>query len=262
MDDIDPYFSVQDEIFKNISTVKAIYEEWQDCNDMEKSSDCLIKLRQLLKVTEWDLLELQETVEVVENNPSKFSLSDKHISERRRFLNEARNVIKQLKERLIKSNDKQASKTPLDFTVHTASPIETVSISANVKASSQTGSSINTVNSNYQPRSKRPNGYKVSTDPLGEQEQLLLDQDNKLNQLGASISTLKGMSRRIGDELGDQIVLLDDFSSEMAHTETRLDSVTKRTARLLHLGSDRRQWCAIVSLCIILFIILILLAVL
>ncbi|VDQ08474.1 unnamed protein product [Trichobilharzia regenti] len=102
----------------------------------------------------------------------------------------------------------------------------------------------------------------VNHDPLTQQKQLLYEQDNRLDQLGTTISNLKGMSQRIGDELSDQVVLLDDFSSEMISTESRLDSVTKRTARLLHLSTDRRQWCAIFSLLITLIIILILLAVL
>ncbi|THD18393.1 Syntaxin 6, partial [Fasciola hepatica] len=108
----------------------------------------------------------------------------------------------------------------------------------------------------------RPSVFPVQSDPLTEQQRLIREQDNQLDQLGTSISTLKGMSRRIGDELEDQVGLLDDFNSEMVHTESRLDQATKRTARLLRLGTDRRQWCAIGTLTVTLLIILILLAVL
>ncbi|KAA0190265.1 Syntaxin 6 [Fasciolopsis buskii] len=108
----------------------------------------------------------------------------------------------------------------------------------------------------------RSSAFHVESDPLNEQQRMIHEQNAQLDQLGTSISTLKGISRRIGDELEDQVGLLDDFNSEMVHTESRLDQATKRTARLLHLGTDRRQWCAIVILTVTLLIILILLAVL
>lgn len=93
---------------------------------------------------------------------------------------------------------------------------------------------------------------------LAEQEALLREQDEHLDQLGSSISRLKNMSHWIGGELGDQVALLDDFSEEMAHTESRLDHAMRRAAHLLHIDSSRAQWFVIGILLLTLLIIIIL----
>lgn len=97
---------------------------------------------------------------------------------------------------------------------------------------------------------------------LAEQEALLREQDEHLDQLGTSISRLKNMSHRIGGELGDQVALLDNFSEEMAHTESRLDHAMRRAAHLLHIDSSRAQWFVIGILLLTLLIIIILFAIL
>ncbi|KAM3184404.1 hypothetical protein ACTXT7_008433 [Hymenolepis weldensis] len=97
---------------------------------------------------------------------------------------------------------------------------------------------------------------------LAEQEALLREQDEHLDQLGSSISRLKNMSHWIGGELGDQVALLDDFSEEMAHTESRLDHAMRRAAHLLHIDSSRAQWFVIGILLLTLLIIIILFVIL
>ncbi|KAG9350824.1 hypothetical protein JZ751_024713 [Albula glossodonta] len=52
--------------------------------------------------------------------------------------------------------------------------------------------------------------------------------------------------------------MLDDFSHEMDNTHSRLDNVMKKLAKVSHMTSDRRQWCAIGVLLAILFVVLIL----
>ncbi|CAH8583042.1 unnamed protein product [Schistosoma bovis] len=270
MDDTDPYFCMQDEVFKNLQLAKTLYEDWRGGSN-PGDQKLLTKIRQTIKNIEWDLMDLQETIGAVENNPIKFRLSDNDISARRQFLTEAKNVVKNVKNCLNSSdNGSKRNDSPIDFTVHIAprpssSPPSSVLCNGDLKVNDQTTNktqSSKRINSHIKKSSPSSNIYSIHYDPLTEQKQLLYEQDNRLDQLGTTISNLKGMSQRIGDELGDQVVLLDDFNNEMVSTESRLDSVTKRTARLLHLNTDRRQWCAIFSLLITLIVILILFSVL
>ncbi|CAH8853201.1 unnamed protein product [Trichobilharzia szidati] len=282
MDDIDPYFSMQEEVYKNLQLTKTLYEDWKGGSGPEDTK-ILTRIRQTIKNIDWDLMDLQETVSAVESNPMKFRLSNKDISARRQFLSEAKSVIKAVKSNLPTSNmDGAIKNSNIDFTVHMAppppstqqqqqegvssflSPPSSLLSNGDVKMKEETTQRIpsNMTTTHSYKTSSNIYSSPANHDPLTQQKQLLYEQDNRLDQLGTTISNLKGMSQRIGDELSDQVVLLDDFSSEMISTESRLDSVTKRTARLLHLSTDRRQWCAIFSLLITLIIILILLAVL
>ncbi|CAH8595440.1 unnamed protein product [Heterobilharzia americana] len=250
MDEADPYFSMQNEVLKNLKLTETLYDDWK-CGSGSADPKILTRLRQTIKNIEWDLMDLQETVGAVENNPKKFRLSDKDISARRQFLSEAKNVIKNVKNHLSTSDFEGEKKdSTIDFTVHIAPPPVLSSSLSNgdvkMKEEIMNKTSPSMI---FNSHSKVSNIYSSSNDPLTEQKKLLYEQDNRLNQLGTTISNLK-------------VLLLDDFTSEMVSTESRLDSVTKRTAHLLHLSTDRRQWCAIFSLLITLIIILILFGIL
>ncbi|NWT58200.1 STX6 protein, partial [Erythrocercus mccallii] len=78
------------------------------------------------------------------------------------------------------------------------------------------------------------------------QQQLIVEQqDEQLELVSGSIGVLKNM-------------MLDDFSHELDSTQSRLDNVMKKLAKVSHMTSDRRQWCAIVVLFVILLVVLIL----
>ncbi|KAM9313727.1 syntaxin-10 isoform 2-T2 [Pholidichthys leucotaenia] len=96
-----------------------------------------------------------------------------------------------------------------------------------------------------------------------EQQQLIMqEQDEQLELVSGSIRVLKDMSGRIGDELDEQAVMLNDFGDEMDQTSSRMDSVLKKLEKVSHMTSSRRQWCAIGVLVAILIVVLILLFVL
>ncbi|CAJ1059506.1 syntaxin-6 [Xyrichtys novacula] len=91
------------------------------------------------------------------------------------------------------------------------------------------------------------------------QQQLMAEQqDEQLELVSGTIGVLKNMSERIGMELDEQSVMLDDFTHEVDNTQTRLDNVMKKLAKVSHMTSDRRQWCAIGVLLAILFVVILL----
>ncbi|GAA34101.1 Syntaxin-10 [Clonorchis sinensis] len=247
----DPYYTVQDEVIKNLESARTLYQDWLNADLPKNLQELSDNLRQLLRSIEWDLEDIQETVSIVEGNPSRFQLSEKDVAARRQFLRETRDIVNSVKSQLQDAGKREANGPPISFKVTIARPVTNGS-----------GPNRNPVSQPLRTTDTRPIAFPVPSDPLTEQKHLLRQQDERIDQIGASISTLKGMSRRIGDELEDQVALLDDFSNEMTHTETKLDAATKRTARLLHLSTSRRQWWAIGCLSVTLFVILILLVVL
>ncbi|CAN9500291.1 unnamed protein product [Ophioblennius macclurei] len=91
------------------------------------------------------------------------------------------------------------------------------------------------------------------------QQQLMAEQqDEQLQLVSGTIGVLKNMSERIGLELDEQAVMLDDFSHEVDNTQSRLDNVMKKLAKVSHMNSDRRQWCAIGVLLAVLFVVILL----
>ncbi|EPB75589.1 SNARE domain protein [Ancylostoma ceylanicum] len=97
---------------------------------------------------------------------------------------------------------------------------------------------------------------------LMKQEQIIRDQDEDLVLVGKSVNTLKHMSYKIGDELDQQAVMLDDLGQDMDTVDTKLDGVMKKIAKLTHMDDDKRQCKVIMILSVVIFFLLIVLIVL
>ncbi|XP_065275627.1 syntaxin-10 isoform X2 [Emys orbicularis] len=90
-------------------------------------------------------------------------------------------------------------------------------------------------------------------------QQLIIDQqDEQLELVSGSIRVLKHMSGRVGDELDEQSLMLEEFAQEMDGTQSHMDGVLKKMAKVSHMTSDRRQWCVIGILLVLLIVVLIL----
>ncbi|VDD79797.1 unnamed protein product [Mesocestoides corti] len=269
MDRLDPFYVVRDEVIKSLTQAQVEYEAWKH-EVVAKSVNIKpaeMALRETIKNIDWDLEDLQETVLIVEKNPTKFYISGEELRSRQRFLQEVKSVVKDVKDQLydpsglISGNHKR-----INFDVPNTVKVSPTRVSGmNGKSSlALPGSAKPASDSGFTQDLKRRSEHPGMDAPglLADQQAMLKEQDEHLDQLGSSISRLKQMSHRIGGELGDQVALLDEFGEEMASTESRMDSALRRASRLLHIDSSRSQWYAIGGLLLILFIILLLFAVL
>uniref|UniRef100_A0AC34Q766 t-SNARE coiled-coil homology domain-containing protein n=1 Tax=Panagrolaimus sp. JU765 TaxID=591449 RepID=A0AC34Q766_9BILA len=86
-------------------------------------------------------------------------------------------------------------------------------------------------------------GYvKLSNDPSSsdtfvhdafhQQQQIIRDQDEDLEQIGSTLHNLRQMTHQIGNELDEQSEMLDDLGSAMLTTETKMDNVMKKIAKI------------------------------
>ncbi|KAJ1359816.1 hypothetical protein KIN20_018626 [Parelaphostrongylus tenuis] len=97
---------------------------------------------------------------------------------------------------------------------------------------------------------------------LMKQEKIIRDQDEDLLLVGKSVNTLKHMSYKIGDELDQQAVMLDDLGVEMDTVDSKLDSVMHKIAKLTHMDDDKRQCKVIMILSVVIFFLIFILIVL
>lgn len=78
------------------------------------------------------------------------------------------------------------------------------------------------------------------------------EQDILLEQLSASVNTLKSTSTGIGDELETQNTMLTEYNQEAQTTTSRLTTAIDRIERVLHLTNDNRQTGCICCLLVVL----------
>ncbi|XP_042273773.1 syntaxin-6 [Thunnus albacares] len=247
----DPFFVVKGEVQKAVNAAQSLHHRWSELlqegggASKEEMDWTTNELRNSLRSIEWDLEDLDETISIVESNPKKFNLDAAELSKRKAFIVSTRLTVKEMKEQMsrpaVSSTDRK-NKQALLGERGAQGPIWQPGPDKYSRLDSQ----LQNANSQF-------------IEEQQAQQQLMAEQqDEQLELVSGTIGVLKNMSERIGMELDEQAVMLDDFSHEMDNTQSRLDNVMKKLAKVSHMTSDRRQWCAIGVLLAILFVVILL----
>ncbi|XP_056133528.1 syntaxin-6 [Lampris incognitus] len=248
----DPFFVVKGEVQKAVNTAQGLHQRWSELlqepagASKEEMDWTTNELRNSLRSIEWDLEDLDETISIVESNPKKFNLDAAELSKRKAFISSTRQIVKEMKDHMsspmvITLSDKKGRQA-LMGDQGLRSPIWQPGSDRYTRLDRE----LQTANSQF-------------IEEQQSQQQLIAEQqDDQLELVSGTIGVLKNMSERIGMELDEQAVMLDDFTHEIDNTQSRLDNVMKKLAKVSHMTSDRRQWCAIGILLAILFVVILL----
>lgn len=252
----DPFFVVKGEVQKAVNNAQGLHQRWMELLQdpggatKEEVDWTTNELRNSLRSIEWDLEDLDETISIVEANPKKFNLDAMELAKRKAFITSTRQTVKELKDHMTSptaiSGSERKNRQTLMGNTGSRGPIWQPSGDKYTRLDNE----LQSANSQF-------------IEEQQTQQQLIAErQDEHLELVSGTIGVLKNMSQRIGQELDEQAVMLDDFSHEMDNTQSRLDNVMKKLAKVSHMTSDRRQWCAIGILLAILFVVIILFIVL
>ncbi|XP_051161965.1 syntaxin-6 [Leptopilina boulardi] len=256
----DPFFVVKDEVNKALNKTRSLYSRWIELQNVvsitptissrhpvsqEELEWTTTELRNALRSIEWDLEDLEDTICIVEKNPSKFKIDNKELAIRRRFIEETRDEVKIMKDKMNLSRGRDRDRTARQPLLDNNSP-------ARVPVSHNT-----TKYSKLENEMDSPNRQFLDT-TMHQQHIMLRQQDEQLDMIGDSIDTLKTVSRQINTELDEQTVMLDDFGNELEVTDSKLDATMKKMSKVLHMSNDRRQWVAIGVLTAILIVLIVL----
>ncbi|KAJ7316217.1 hypothetical protein JRQ81_002379 [Phrynocephalus forsythii] len=232
----DPFFVVKGEVQKAVNTARGLYNCW--CQWLEElhavSKEELDwttnELRNSLRSIDWDLEDLEETIyilwrmmefhssmvfalnlyaRIVESNPHKFRIEPSEVAEMRDHL------ASPAAQAFINRKNQEALMGGKDH--YGLLGAEELSTS---------------------------NSHALEEQQL-RQKLIIEEQDEQLELVSGSIRVLKHMSGRVGEELDEQSVMLEDFAHEMDSTHSRMDGVLKKMARVSHVGSGKR-WCFII----------------
>ncbi|XP_054458528.1 syntaxin-6 [Anoplopoma fimbria] len=251
----DPFFVVKGEVQKAVNAAQSLHHRWSELlqegggASKEEMDWTTNELRNSLRSIEWDLEDLDETISIVESNPKKFNLDAAELSKRKAFITSTRQTVKEMKEQM---------SSP------TAASVDRKNTQALLGERGAQGPIWQPGPDKYGRLDRQlQNANSQFIDEQQGQQQLMAEQqDEQLELVSGTIGVLKNMSERIGMELDEQAVMLDDFTHEVDNTQSRLDNVMKKLAKVSHMTSDRRQWCAIGVLLTILFVVILLLIIL
>lgn len=85
---------------------------------------------------------------------------------------------------------------------------------------------------------------------------ILDQQDQQLDALGVSIARQRELSMQIGDELDDQVAMLDDVDEQVDRHQGRLDRARHQVGKISRSANDNKQLVAILILIIILILLI------
>lgn len=246
----DPFFVVKGEVLKAVNAAQSLHHRWRELlqegggASKEEMDWTTNELRNSLRSIEWDLEDLDETISIVESNPKKFNLDTAELMKRKAFISSTRQTVKEMKEQMSSPTAAPGKKNKQELLGERGAqgPIW----QPGPDKFSRLDRQLQNANSQF-------------IEEQQVQQQLIAEQqDEQLELVSGTIGVLKNMSERIGMELDEQSVMLDDFTHDVDNTQTRLDNVMKKLAKVSHMTNDRRQWCAIGVLLAILFVVILL----
>ncbi|XP_067630163.1 syntaxin-6 isoform X1 [Eurosta solidaginis] len=142
----DPFFVVKDEVFKALNKTRGLYLRWRELSDSSGSAEVewtTTELRNSLRSIEWDLEDLEDTISIVEKNPNKFRIDNRELLSRRHFIDNTRDEVKQMKEKMSLNRNRDR-----DITAHQPLLDEHNHNELNHQTNNQNGNS-NNYNNNY-----------------------------------------------------------------------------------------------------------------
>ncbi|XP_039105248.1 syntaxin-6 isoform X1 [Hyaena hyaena] len=233
----DPFFVVKGEVQKAVNTAQGLFQRWtellQDPSTAtrEEIDWTTNELRNNLRSIEWDLEDLDETISIVEANPRKFNLDATELNIRKTFITSTRQVVRDMKDHMSPSSVQALAERKNRQALLGDSGGQNWSAGTTEKYA-RLDRELQLANSHF------------IEEQQAQQQLIVGQQDEQLELVSGSIGVLKNMSQRIGGELEEQAVMLDDFSHELESTQSRLDNVMKKLAKVSHMTSEMRPLAA------------------
>lgn len=218
---------------------RDLYERWRlgdegiEIRSAEEQEWAATELRNSLRSIEWDLEDLDDTVQIVEKNPAKFRIDSNDLNARKNFIKQTKEEVEEMKQRSTVQNKNRFNKTPDDHI--STSPTTPSSNLVNVKSGNKYSRLATSDSPPSLSSSKVSSTHELLQHQIRQQDQLVHHQDAQLSQMSQSVGTLRNMSSAIGNELDEQAVMLDEFGAEIEQAETKLDATMRKMVSIHHI---------------------------
>lgn len=207
-----------------------MYLRWRELEGATETDWTTTELKNSLRSIEWDLEDLEDTINIVSKNPHKFKIDNRELFCRRNFIETTRDEVRSMKDKvsLNRHRDRDITARQPLIDQNNLDDGSTVIISGNGNtAVSVVGSVANTIGTMAASRHSgtkysklensvdSPGHYNSALDSpshrfIGEsvsiQQRMIQGQDEQLDVISDSIGTLKTVSRQINMELDEQAV--------------------------------------------------------
>ena len=227
----DPYYGFKEEIDNLIKESQNQTKEWEvlksSSSGIQRSewlkAETLVNLEKIRK----QLLDLEKMNGRIAANPTKFSISQNELDQRRSHVSKSREIVFELESILNSSNNLEKKKE---------------------------------INKDKLHRAKIEDNQNFIDSELNHQQAMLKRQDNDLTIIEKDVGTINQIAKDINEELNDSNLRMKEINNKMDNTTDNLERATSKMKLLLN--SDD-CWLIIASIALtILLLVLIYFAIL
>lgn len=162
-----------------------------------------------------DLDDLKESVKAVEGYPAKFGLTVLDIKQRKKFIEDTQYKADELKKSLINKKSDVDRAVIISYSLF------------DIQALFRTPQNTKSQTSSQQTPQNSTNAQFIANEKQ-QQSQLLRQQDDQLDQVKTTVTTLKNVAVVMERELEDQSKLLEEMEIQVDTTQDKLTSGLKR----------------------------------
>lgn len=254
----DPFYLYKDELASKVASLERKLRAWANDPDSVQPTDIQRKLGSADSSLEF----LEQTVQMVQSNRDQFKhIDDKELTSRRQAVDTIRAKLRNISEKLSIASGIEPSLSARNRSVNRKAKEDAPEDTATPKLSSKNPFVENTSSNESEVNSKNngsDNDGFVATEQL-RQQVIMEEQDENLEQLGASVSHLGHIAVGINQEIKEQNKMLDALSEDVDETQERMHFVLDRMSRLLK-TKDKCQLGTILFLTVVLVVMVFLVA--
>lgn len=233
---VDPYHAVQQEVQASMqaaATLRASYLRIRSTarEDSEELGWARNELKATLAALDADLEDLEESVKVVETTGARmFGLEEAEVMERRRYVTHVRREIDNMRAEL--GSEYQGRGRPM----------------------SQLGTPTPSLGGQSLPPEE---GDDQSEWAMQEQQMIIRQQDDTIDTIAGTLSTIAEQAGLIGREVGEHIEMLEDVEAGVDRTDSKLSDAMHRMRRFIRQTEETKSgWCIIILIIILMALLL------
>ncbi|AFR95119.2 hypothetical protein C343_03210 [Cryptococcus neoformans C23] len=231
----DPYIDLKREVEASLSTIHSLTQNHPDIFRKSSSPETVQaqeELRGALSMLETDVEDLEESVRVVEDMGERWGLGTNEVHKRRDFVQRVKREVESLR-----------------YKVYHIGP------------STPKGKGKDDASGRYRDEpADLERGYdedEVRRWEAQEQEMLVKKQDDTLGIISGTLHTLASQAGLIGHEVHEQNEMLDDLSTRVEHTDSKLRKVQRTMGDFIRRNEETKSgWCILILIIVLMILLL------
>eukprot|EP00698_Gefionella_okellyi_P007635 TRINITY_DN1866_c0_g1_i2.p2 TRINITY_DN1866_c0_g1~~TRINITY_DN1866_c0_g1_i2.p2 ORF type:complete len:259 (-),score=56.94 TRINITY_DN1866_c0_g1_i2:1810-2586(-) len=244
----DPFYFVKEDISQSVNKAATLFTRWKALHEQALDSDSQEfdwttgELVQSLKSIEWDLEDLDESINIAEANRQRFRIDADEIKSRRAYVAKTRGSVAEMKKTITDPSVKQKrDRLARDaLMAHTAA-----------SAAAEDGGRMARVN-----QAIDEDNDNFIRGEMQVQDTIVEGQDQDLAALEGTIDTIREIGIAINTEVELHNKLLGDLDEKVGETQSRLDSAMNEIKKVMKQASMKKLICTVVILILVLVIVM------